>query len=112
VEVELGGTYVICFENGEAPPDTFIYFRHSSSGWHSHGDLFAETVDDIALVPVTVLSKLLDGELLVSETHFPNGTHEISLVDPELGFDLASLEPGERQQFYRMKQGEPQVAAS
>jgi len=102
VEVELGENYVICFENGEAPPGTLIYFRNSSSGWHSHGDLFADSADDIALVPITVLSKLLDGELLVSEAHFSTGKVEISLTDRESGFDLASLKRGERQLFYRV----------
>lgn len=99
VDVQLRPHLTLCFQNVPKERDTDIYFRESTGGWHSHGDLWEQTVE---LVPLTVLGELLAGRMLVVEYRFRNGVVDISVSEIERCDDHRSMDPGESVTYHHL----------
>jgi hypothetical protein len=59
-------------------------------------------MDDVAVVPLTVLQKLVEGSLLVSRREYATGVVDISLEDTQHRYDLTYIRAGERVTLYRV----------
>lgn len=96
--VTLAQRLHLVFENLPDGDDTTIYFEECTGGWHSHGSLWADPED---LLPITILSDLLDGSYLVQQ--FSSGdVLDISLVPLSCAEGQTQLEPGEMVSYYRL----------
>ncbi len=99
--VHLVEGYQLCFGNLPEADDVILYFGGVDSGWHSHGAIIVASDENVAEVPINVLSQLLHGKLLICHSVFSNGEW-VSLVDPSEHHGFKDLQPGERTSLVRI----------
>ncbi len=101
--VHFAEGFDLCFGNMPEEDDVIIYFGGVEQYWHTHSPIIQEEDGEFPLVPVNVLSQLIDGRLFIQKIEFwPEGI-EVALVQPAAyPGELDQMEPGERITFIRI----------
>lgn len=109
VEIDLGPSGLLCFQNAENDKDCLIGFRGTE--WHTHDDLmFVDGRGNyVELNYMDLLTGLVDGQVLVCERLLKGELLDRWLIHRDYSDEFKYMDPGEQIAVRRVTTNSPHV---